>query len=208
MTLIYIFTLIGTFFFAISGVLAGIKKRLDLFGLFFISFATSLGGGTIRDLLIGSYPIGWVSDINYPLAVLLAVIITIIFQRQILKIKRILLISDMIGVAIFSIMGLQKSIESGISPGSAVIFGVISAIMGGVIRDILCNEIPVVLRREIYASACIIGGIVFVILSKVGFSSILCFLVSSGSIITIRIISIKYRLFLPRVNYTLKKEIR
>jgi uncharacterized membrane protein YeiH len=186
-------------------VLAGIRKKLDLFGLAFVSFATSLGGGTVRDILIGNYPITWVADIRYPLAVLLAVGVTVIFQKHILRIRKVLLMCDMVGVAIFSILGLQKSLDFGISPGAAVIFGVMSAIMGGVIRDILCNEIPLVLRREIYASACLLGGLVFVLLLKTGLNMNINFAVSALLIIIVRLLALRYRFYLPRAYSETKK---
>ena len=196
---LYIIDLIGTFVFAISGALAGSGKKLDIFGASFLAFVTAVGGGTVRDLLIGSLPVGWVQDLNYLIAISLGVLATYFFKNRILPLKKTFFIFDTIGIAVFTILGLEKALGLGIHPVIAVFMGMTSAVVGGVIRDTLSNDIPLIFRQEIYATACLTGGIAFLIMNIISPFPVLNVGFTVVVIILIRVFSIKYKWSLPRV---------
>lgn len=200
MNTLYILDLIGTFVFAISGIRLAAKKDLDLFGAAVIGFVTAVGGGTVRDVILGSFPVGWVNDLLYPLAVLVAIPVTLIFKKHLIQLTRTLFIFDTIGIAIFTILGLQKSLSLGIHPAMSIVMGMVSAVVGGVIRDILCNEIPLILRREIYATACLIGALVFTVLENTPIPQEANVIITVIAIVIIRVLSIKYKWSLPRIK--------
>lgn len=153
MTWIYIFDLTGTFVFAISGVLIALSKKFDVVGSIIIGIVTAVGGGTIRDLLIGETPVSWLQDLNYLYVILAAVLISYLFKRQISSLSKGMFLFDTMGIGLFTIMGLQKTLDVGLSIPIAVMMGIVSAVFGGVIRDVLTNEIPLIFRKEIYATA-------------------------------------------------------
>jgi uncharacterized membrane protein YeiH len=197
MNLIYSLDLIGTFFFAVSGALAAEEKKLDAFGVTFIAFVTALGGGSTRDLILGIHPLVWVKDSNYLITILIAVGIAIIFKKQILPLRKTFFLFDTIGIGFFTIMGLKKAIlVAQVSPTIAVIMGMVSATFGGVIRDIVCGEIPLIFRREIYATACLVGAAIYLLLEKLNPESLVNTIVTVLIIIIIRFISVKYKLVL------------
>ena len=160
----YWLNLIGIFFFTISGSLAARDKKHyhDYFGVFFTGFITAIGGGTLRDMMLGAYPISWLNDKNILISIILAFIFTLLFKKYIVKLRRTLFLFDTVGVGIYTILGVQKSLEYHVNPFAAVILGLISAVFGGVIRDTLLNEIPLIFAKEIYATACILGAVLFV----------------------------------------------
>lgn len=192
--------LLGTFVFAISGVISAANKKLDLFGALFLGFITAVGGGTVRDLLLGVSPVSWVTDTYYLFIIILAVTVTYIFKKQVLRLRKTLFFFDTVGIGVFTILGLQKALILDLSPIVAVIMGTFSAVLGGVIRDTLVNDIPLIFRNEIYATACIIGASFFLLLSSLGMNFELNSAITILLIITIRIISVKYKIGLPRVN--------
>lgn len=200
MDLLYILDLIGTFVFAISGIRIAAKKEMDLFGAAVIGFVTAVGGGTTRDVLLGSYPVAWVQDTNYPIAIIIAVPFTYIFRKYIVNLKRTFFIFDTIGIALFTISGMQKALDLHLNPALAIVMGMVSAVVGGVIRDILCNEIPLIFRKEIYATACLAGAIVFFTLSVEGVAPNVNYLITTAVIIIIRIIAIKFDLSMPKMK--------
>jgi len=150
--------IMGTVAFAISGVLVAMEKRLDLFGIFIIAFVTAVGGGTLRDLLIGHTPVGWMERPVYPITIILAVILSILLQNQLKYLRTSLFLFDSIGIGLYTMVGIEKGLSAGLIPLMCLALGTITACFGGVLRDILCNEIPVIFRKEIYATACILGG--------------------------------------------------
>ena len=160
----FICDLLGTVAFAISGVLVAMDKKLDLFGVFIIAFVTAIGGGTLRDLLIGDTPVAWMREIAYSITIVGAVIFAILFQRRLKYLRRSLFLFDTLGIGLFTMVGIDKGLDEGLRPFFCIALGVITASFGGVLRDILCNEIPVVFRKEIYATACITGGILYFLL--------------------------------------------
>ncbi|UII29982.1 trimeric intracellular cation channel family protein [Fulvivirga ulvae] len=201
MSLLYALDIIGTFVFAISGIRLAAKKKMDLFGALVIGFVTAVGGGTTRDVLLGSYPVAWVQDINLPLTIALAVPFTFIFRKYIVNLKRTFFVFDTIGIALFTISGMQKALSTDIHPALAIVMGMVSAVMGGVIRDILCNEIPLIFRKEIYATACLAGGFVFFLLDYyTGLTENIIYLITTVVIIVIRVVSIKYDLSMPKMK--------
>ena len=202
MSVIYFFDLIGTFVFAISGTLSAANKKLDLFGAFFTGFTTAIGGGTLRDLILGNFPVAWISDLNYFLVIVLGVFITFLFKRIIMRLKKTLFLFDTIGIGVFTIIGIEKALSLSIHPVLAVIMGLFTAVMGGVIRDTLCNDIPLIFRKEIYAVACIFGGLLFLLLKYLQIDPTVNLFVTVASIIAFRIVCIKYKLSLPVLKHS------
>ena len=192
--------LIGTLAFAISGALVSIDKKMDLFGVFIITFVTALGGGTLRDVMIGRTPVGWMVNIDYIFIIITGFILTLLFKQLIEKFKIYLFIFDTIGLGVFTLIGLEKGINIGLHPIICIALGTMTACFGGVIRDILCAEIPVIFRKEIYATICILGGIVFFILRKFNLNSDVLYLTTSLVIISVRVMAVRFKWYLPTLN--------
>lgn len=164
MNFIYFCDLFGTLVFAISGILIATEKKFDLIGAIIIGIVTAVGGGTLRDVLIGETPVGWMKDLNYLYVIFSAIPICFFFQKTIQKLQKGIFLFDTIGIGLFTILGLQKTLGVGLSPLVGVMMGTVSAVFGGVIRDVLTNEIPLIFRKEIYASACVAGALVYLVL--------------------------------------------
>lgn len=196
----YLLDLLGTMAFAISGVLTALHKKMDPFGVFVIAFVTAVGGGTLRDVLIGRTPVAWMLDLNYVYAIIIGFFMAIIFRRKLDKFRTSLFLFDTIGLGVFTLIGLERGILNGLHPIICVALGTMTACFGGVIRDILCNDIPVIFRREIYATICIIGGIVFFMLRGLHVAEDIVYLATSGVIITIRLLAVKFRWSLKAVG--------
>jgi uncharacterized membrane protein YeiH len=201
MQLPYYIDLLGTLVFAISGALAASDKNMyrDIFGVTFTGFVTAVGGGTLRDMILGTRP-AWVSDGNYLVAITVGVLVAIFFKYYILKYRRTFFLFDTLGIALYTVVGVQKSLEFGVSPLAAIIMGMFTAVMGGVIRDTLINEIPLIFRKEIYATACLSGAAVFVLLKLIKIDDNINSFISVFIIILVRTIAVKYRLTLPKVG--------
>ncbi|MEQ1587699.1 MAG: trimeric intracellular cation channel family protein [Cyclobacteriaceae bacterium] len=194
----YILELIGTFFFAVSGALAMQDKEQDWFSAGFTGFITAIGGGSLRDILLGSYPLVWIKDINFLYSILVGVVIAIIFHRIIIQFRKTFLLFDTLGISFFTILGVEKAMGLGIRPEIAAIMGMFTAVMGGVIRDTLTNELPVIFRKEIYATACLTGAITYLILDlQTPLERNYNLIISISVIILIRLLSVKYKLALP-----------
>lgn len=194
-----ILDLVGTLVFAISGSMAASSKKLDLFGAAFIAFVTAVGGGTVRDLLLGTTPVGWMQNTTYIYVILSGVGITFLFKDWVRKLRKTLFLFDTIGIGVFTILGLSKALILDVPPIIAIMMGMFSAVLGGVIRDILINEIPLIFRKEIYAMACVAGGSLFVFMRDViafEWNVTLTILL----IITIRIVVIKFKLGLSSID--------
>jgi uncharacterized membrane protein YeiH len=199
MSIQYILEIIGTFAFAISGALAvKDQKHQDWFGASFTAFISSIGGGTLRDMLLGSYPLVWISDINIIYAIMAGIIVTFIFYKFLLRLRRTLFLFDTFGIALFTIVGTEKALHLGVQPEIAVIMGVFTATMGGVIRDVMTNEIPIIYRKEVYATACLAGACSYLLLDKLGAERNVAFIVASLVIIIIRILAVRYQWSVPR----------
>src|SRR5574343_193383 len=172
----HLLDIIGTLFFALSGVLTGLNKKLDAFGVFVIAFVTALGGGTLRDILIGKTPVGWMIDTQYIYIVLFGVLISVLFRKKLDQLRVSLFLFDTIGLGIFTIIGIEKGISKELDPMICIALGTMTASFGGVIRDILCNEIPILFRKEIYATICIIGGGLYFFLKQLNLNQDLLYL--------------------------------
>lgn len=197
---ILLFDYIGTIAFAISGTLTAAQKRLDIFGAMFIGFATAIGGGTVRDVMLGHLPVTWIQSNEYFLIIFIGILLTIIFKNVILKLRNTLFLFDTIGIGIFTILGLEKALNLGITPPIAVIMGLSTAVVGGIIRDTLCNELPLIFHREIYATACIAGAIVYLLLRQAGCPPQAYTWTTMLIIISIRLIAVRYKLTIPLVT--------
>ena len=197
LTLFNILDIMGTIAFAISGALAAMERKLDLFGVFIIAFVTAIGGGTLRDTLIGETPVTWMENPVYVYLIGVVTILAIIFRNKINYLKKSLFLFDTIGLGIFTITGVEIGIRSELAPIIVIALGTMTGTFGGVIRDILCNEIPVIFRKEIYATACIVGATAFVILYDLGMNKDVIYLVTSLTVIGIRLIVVKYHISLP-----------
>lgn len=199
-SLITLIDIIGTFAFAISGALAASYKRLDIFGVLVVAFVTALGGGTLRDLLMGQQPVGWMLKPIYLLIVLSGAIFAYLFRRTLEKLRRTLFVFDAMGLAVFTILGMEKALALGLSPAISIIMGVLSAVFGGVIRDILCNEIPLIFRQEIYATACFAGGLLYWFLEKI-MPNVYLVPITIAFILVLRIIAVRFHLHLPTFKH-------
>jgi len=197
MSFIYFLDLFGTFVFAISGILTAIEKKFDVVGTIIIGIVTAIGGGTLRDMLIGSTPVGWMLDEKYLLVILLAMVCTYYLREFIVKWRKSLFLFDTIGIGLFTILGLKKTLELGLSPVIAIMMGIVSAVFGGVIRDVLTNEIPLIFRKEIYATACLVGAIVFLLLQRFSELEYLNMMFSIMIVIVIRTFSVMKNWSLP-----------
>ncbi|WP_291860084.1 trimeric intracellular cation channel family protein [Marinilabilia sp.] len=188
---------IGTAVFAISGVLTAGTKKLDLFGVMVIGVVTAIGGGTMRDLLLGVTPVTWLQGYEYLIAIFSGFLITLFFKRFVAKMRRTLFLFDTIGIGVFTIIGLEKALNLGVNPAVAVIMGMTSAVVGGVIRDTLTNEVPLIFHKEIYATACITGALFYLLFRWLDFPVALNELLTVGIIITIRLLSIRFNISIP-----------
>ncbi|GAA0877517.1 trimeric intracellular cation channel family protein [Algoriphagus jejuensis] len=200
MDLQYAFELIGTFVFAISGALAIREKEHDLFGAGFTGFITAIGGGTLRDILLDSYPLVWIGNVQVLYAILAGVFAAFIFPRFLSKLRKTFFLFDTLGIGFFTVLGVEKALSLGFRPEIAAIMGMFSAVMGGVIRDTLTNEIPVLFRKEIYASACLAGAVFYLAMDYFGLERNYNLLISMAVVVSIRLIAMKYKLSLPRLD--------
>lgn len=191
--------ILGTIAFAISGVLVAMNKRMDLFGVIIIAFVTAVGGGTLRDVLIGQTPVAWMTDITYTYLILGASIFAIIFKNKLNYLRTSLFLFDTIGIGLYTLVGLEKGLSAGLHPVICVFLGTMTASFGGVIRDILCNEIPVIFRKEIYATACILGGASYFLLKQLPIPDHWVFVLAGSIVITIRLLAVKFKISLPNI---------
>jgi uncharacterized membrane protein YeiH len=196
----YSLDLIGTVAFAVSGVLTAFSKKLDPFGIFIIAFVTAVGGGTLRDVLIGRTPVGWMQDLNYVYYILLGYVFALIFRKKLDYFRKSLFLFDTIGLGVFTLIGLEKGLDVGLHPVICIALGTMTACFGGVIRDILCNEIPVIFRKEIYATICILGGLVFFGLTFLMIDDTIINLSTVLVIISVRLMAVKFNWCLPKID--------
>lgn len=195
-----ILDLLGTMAFAISGALAGRERRLDLFGLTILAFATAIGGGTVRDMMIGATPVTWLKDLTYFYTILIGVAMALVFYKKFNFLRYSLFLFDTIGLAVFTLIGIEKGMNVGLHPVICVTLGTITASFGGVIRDILANKVPIIFKQEIYATACIAGGIMYYMLHHFQLSKDILYIGTAGIIIVIRVLAVRYKWSLPFAN--------
>jgi len=194
----YAFELLGTGFFATSGALRATRQaRPEWFGVSFIGFITAIGGGSLRDMLLGSYPLAWVGDVHFLYAIFMGIVIARLIYPWWSRLPRTLFIFDTLGIAMFTILGTEKTIALGHPPLIAAMMGMFSAVMGGVIRDVLTHREPVIFGKEIYATACLAGAAAYVILSSAGADRVWSFCLAGATIVAIRVLAVKFRITLP-----------
>jgi uncharacterized membrane protein YeiH len=200
MKLVDVILYTGTFVFALTGALKARTHQMDIFGATVLAFVTAYGGGTIRDLLIGIRPVNWINDYFALSLVISAVVIVSLFNRNIGRFRKLIFLTDAVGLGMFTVGGVERSLEHGVNSGYAVLMGVISATFGGLLAGILSNEIPDLLKRgELYATACLIGGTIYILFSKIGLSYEIDLLSCVIIIVAVRIISKLKRLKLPGI---------
>lgn len=190
----------GTIAFVASGALAGLRKKLDIFGVIVIAFVTAIGGGTIRDLLIGINPVKWIADSSIITLIVAVALVTIFLRRHIIKLDKTLLLFDTLGLGFFTIKGIEEAINAGLSIQSCIVLGTITACFGGVLRDILLNEIPVIFSKEIYATVCIVGGMVYFLLLHFQVSVSITQLVTFIVIVIFRFLAILFNFSFPKIE--------
>ena len=195
----YTLDILGTIAFAVSGVLIAINKRMDLFGILIIAFVTAVGGGSLRDILIGQTPVSWMKDMTFTYVILGSAVFAIIVRSKINYLRTSLFLFDTIGIGLYTVVGVEKGISAGLHPIICIALGTISACFGGVIRDMLCNEIPVIFRKEIYATACILGGLSYFLLRKLPIDPNLIFAIAGLIVIVVRLLAVKFKIALPSI---------
>jgi len=192
-----IIDILGTFSFACSGAFAAMNKRFDPVGVIIIAFVTAIGGGTLRDVLIGQFPVSWLTNGTTITVILIAAFVTLFGGRYLRKLPKTLFVFDALGLGLFTIYGIEIGMQSGFNMGLCITLGTISACFGGVIRDVLLNTIPLIFRKEIYAMTCVAGGLVYFALLQTNMDlewiQFLCILLIVG----IRLIVVKKRLQIP-----------
>ena len=197
--LLTILDLSGVWSFAVSGSLTAMQKRMDFFGVLIVAFATAFGGGTIRDILINR-PVFWMHNETYLYILLTATPIAIIFRNYLQYLRKTLFFFDTIGLGVYTVIGMQIGLTWGYSPMLGICLGTLTACFGGVVRDLLCSEIPLIFHREIYASICIVGGVGYATMMHFEVSETVTVLVTLFAIIIARFIVVRYKLSLPMLH--------
>ena len=199
--LFYLADLFGVAVFAITGALIAGRKSMDLFGVLVIAVITALGGGTLRDLILDNHPVSWIRNDTYILVASLAAVGTVLWVRLTRPIhERGLLIADAFGLAVFTVIGTEVALQHNMPYSTAVIMGVMTGVAGGVMRDVICNEIPLIFQKEIYATACIFGSLVFIALRELQTPHWLDTGIAMLSVLLTRLAAIRWRLSLPRFH--------
>ena len=196
---LFIIEVIGTVAFAISGIRLAAYKNFDLFGAYTVGLVTAIGGGTLRDLLL-DIPVFWMQTWWYLAVTGLSLIAVVLFRRVLVSHNRTLLIFDTIGLALFVVIGIQKSLAAEYGMWVAIVMGVLTGSFGGVLRDILINEEPLFFRKDIYATACIAGGIAYWLTGLLGASDIVCQSSCAVTVIALRMLALRYNWSLPTVR--------
>lgn len=189
-------TVAGTFAFAISGIRLAAGRQVDWFGAYLIGLATAIGGGTVRDLLLGVTPF-WMQDSTYVITTGVALLASLVFRDRILKFGNTLFLFDAIGLGLFTIVGISKSLLAGLPVWVCIAMGAITGSVGGLIRDVLLNEVPLILRKDIYALASIAGGLVYFGCLFVQFPVNVSGVIAAVFVIVIRIVAVRFHIQLP-----------
>ena len=196
---IQILDFIGTFAFAISGIRLASAKHFDFLGAYCVGLTTAIGGGTMRDLLLSQPPF-WMTNSFYLICTGFALIWVIIFRKFLIKQENTWFLFDTIGLALFAVVGIEKTLAAGFPFWTAIIMGTMTGAGGGVFRDVFINEVPLIFRKEIYAMACIIGGIAYFICYKIGMGNIASGLICGLFVIISRILAVHYKIHLPTLK--------
>ena len=196
--ILYSLDLLGTAVFAITGVLAGCRRDMDLFGVVVLAFVTAIGGGTIRDMLLTGEAVFWARDLNYLYVCLISIVIGLLALKRFHRHEKLLLIMDAVGLATFTIIGVENTLNLGFEPMIAVCMGVLTGAGGGVIRDLLSGHAPLILSKSIYATAAMAGGIVFVAGNALELPAHWLAMIASAVVFLLRLVDIRHDLSLPR----------
>lgn len=192
-----IIDILGTIAFAISGVLVALDKRMDAFGVIIIAFVTAVGGGTLRDVMIGISPVSWMTNMTYVYVIIGSALFAVLLRNTISYLRTSLFLFDTIGIGLYTVVGIETGLVAGLHPLICIALGTMTACFGGVIRDILCNEIPVIFRKEIYATACILGGFSYFLLRYLTIDNNFIFIIAAVIVIVTRILAVKFKISLP-----------
>lgn len=192
--------LFGTMIFAVTGAVKAIERRLDLLGVLVLACAVGAGGGMVRDCLIGATPVAALVNEIYLLICIVSGLAVFFFYKKISQTQNIIRYADALGLGVFTAIGAAKAMEYNLDFTGIVLSGVMTAIGGGIIRDIMVGEIPTVLKSDFYATAALIGGVVYYLLAKIGVPFFALFLVVLASVSGLRVLAIQFRLRLPRVR--------
>lgn len=192
-----IIDILGTIAFAISGVLVALHKKMDPFGVLIIAFVTAVGGGSLRDVLIGIQPVSWMREMTYVYVIFGSTVFAVVFRNKLNYLRKSLFLFDTIGIGLYTVVGIEKGIVAGLHPIICISLGTMTACFGGVIRDILCNEIPVIFRKEIYATACILGGLTYFLLREFLSDANYVFVIAGAIVIATRLLAVRFKISLP-----------
>lgn len=199
MSVYFILEMLGTLAFAISGIRLASAKRFDWFGAYVVGFTTAIGGGTLRDVMLSMTPF-WMLDSVYLVVTAVALGIVIVLGRYLIRLNNTFFIFDAIGLGLFTVVGIEKTLAAGFPLWVAVIMGTLTGAAGGVLRDILINEEPLIFRKEIYALACVFGGVVFWACGQVGITGAVLQITTAAAVIALRIVAVHYGLELPTLK--------
>lgn len=199
MDFITVIDYIGTFAFAISGIRLAAAKNFDWFGAYVVGFVTAVGGGTLRDVMLDLTPF-WMERASYVVITGLALIFVLIFRKQVVRLDNTFFIFDAIGIGLFTVVGVEKSMSAGFPIWVNVIMGAITGAAGGMLRDIFINEVPLIFRKDIYAMACLCGALVYHLCLWLGCSHILTQIISAVAVILIRVLSVHFGISLPSLR--------
>lgn len=199
LTFVQVLDFIGTFAFAISGIRLASAKRFDWFGAYVVGFATAVGGGTLRDLLLDVTP-AWMLNPIYLICTGLAMVWVVLFGKWLIHLNNTFFLFDTIGLALFTVVGIGKSLALGYPFWVAIIMGSMTGAAGGVIRDVFINEIPLIFRKEIYAVACVMGGLIYWLASVLGLDDVVCQVLCGCAVFLTRILAVKYKICLPTLS--------
>lgn len=186
----------GTFAFAISGIRLASAKRFDWFGAYVVGLVTAIGGGTCRDLLLDVTPF-WMLQPSYLVITGLALVFVILLGKHVIRLNNTVFIFDAIGLGLFVVVGIERSLDANFPFWVAILMGMITGSAGGIMRDLFINEMPLIFRKDIYALACVVGGLVFLACFKLNVSSTITQIASAGSVILTRLVAVKYHISLP-----------
>lgn len=190
---------IGSFAFAISGIRLASAKKFDVFGAFVVGLTTAVGGGTLRDLLLGQTPF-WMNSYVYLVCTGLAVVWVAVFGKQLIRQNNTWFLFDTIGLAVFTVTGIEKTLVLGFPWWTAIVMGTMTGAAGGIFRDVFINVEPLIFRKEIYASACLVGGAAYMVCELLQTDHIVAGIACSVVVIAVRLLAVKYKLSLPRLK--------
>ncbi len=198
--LLYLLDMVGVIACAIAGTLLAQHKGFDIAGCILVSMVNAIGGGTLRDMALDRHPLFWMTDLNYVIVITLTSLILQIFFHLYHKIDKALKLFDAIGLAAFSVIGFKVALAQDVSPVIAVMMGVWTAIIGGLLRDIICNEIPLLLQREIYITASIAGSLSYLALDYWGVDAVINEFMMLFIIFAVRMLALKFDWHLPSIR--------